>query len=127
MNGHKTGNGVQVGEDDARQERNGEEPVQSEKETDGHVDVSLDSPTSEQETDPLHSTGEQSKENTDNDAQNDGNRTPTMAKSPSSPQKNGSEPAPGSFNRMPEAGSSTASWADVIAAAVDHSDEHVTK
>lgn len=90
---------------------------------DGQVDVSLDSPTEEKsEMNTLMNT--QASNNTPPAADaidaEDGQKTPTKAQSTQSQR-----PDPSQQVRSEK--SSIATWADIIVAAVDHSDEHVTK
>lgn len=111
------------------------------KRSDSTVEVSLDSPTQEKAEPAFESIPEEGDQNESSDlkvdtngdaaeAEDDALKTPTKA-SPrlngAAQGSNGEAPQPTQKSRTRKSQSSAASWAGIIASAVDHTDEHTTK
>lgn len=95
---------------------------------DGHVEVSLDTPPSEV-ANPLEDADNSSQyAQVAQDDDSEGFRTPTQSNGNSTAfaSRSGS-PIPEVPHQERTASSSSASWSDIITAATDHTDEHVTK
>lgn len=96
---------------------------------DGHVEVSLDTPPSEEVADPMEDADKTSQyAQVVQDDDSEGFRTPTQSNGNSTAfaSRSGS-PIPEMPHQERTASSSSASWSDIITAAIDHTDEHVTK
>lgn len=100
-----------------------------------HVEIPLNTPPpANEEADPMAAvkdTFEEISVTEHSDGDSDGHRTPRQGNGRSTPANSSSSESPSSLPQAARAArrmtSSAAAWTNIIAAAVDHSDEHVTK
>lgn len=95
---------------------------------DDHVDIPLNTPpASDDKEDPMEVTQAFEEVSVTEDGDSEGHRTPRQSNGTFSNQLSPRSQSPSNFRPERPATSSTAAWSDIVTAAVDHSDEHVTK